>query len=111
MGENEILVVDHEVPHEEHVHIQRARPPAHPPRPPRIVLELSGHLEQGPRTELRIELDHQVQVRTLPGRAPHRLGLVELRDRHHAREPLHRSGEMGVAVAEVGAKTDEGTHA
>jgi hypothetical protein len=76
VGHHEVGLVDHQVADEQHVDVERARPPALAPDATGRRLQPPAHPEQVPRRPAGVELHDGVQVRPLPGGAADGGGLV-----------------------------------
>src|SRR5205807_982117 len=73
VGDDEVGLVHHQVTHKEYVHVERARAPALGPYPPGFGLQSPSDTEQVAGRQLRVQLDHAVEVRRLARQAAHRL--------------------------------------
>ena len=104
----EIGLVNGQVAHEEHVDVKGARPPTYVTGPPGGSLGLLAGLEQLARRCAGPELGDQVEVRALPGRTAHRLGLIERGHRDDIGQVCQPCSQVSQAVAEVGAEPDKG---
>src|SRR5207237_6962921 len=111
-GRLQLLRIDNDyVDDHENGDVEDAGTLALAPDTPGGRLQPSAHAQHRAGRQVGLELDDEVEIWRLPGRAAHRLGLVDRRHLDDAIERLHRLAKEAQTIAFVRPHPEKRPHA